>query len=184
MGRTIENKKEIVEDLKATLSESQLALVINYQGLSVAEITDLRRRLRPTGTVCKVTKNTLMGIAISGQDNWLAMEELLQGSSAFLLVKEDISGAIKAYQDFQKASKKTELRGGVMEGRLLKEADVKALGDLPSKEQLMAQIAGAINALATKVAVGINEVPSSLARGIQAYADKDGSAATETDAAA
>jgi large subunit ribosomal protein L10 len=184
MGRTIENKQEIVADLKATLSESQLALVINYQGLSVAEITDLRRRLRPTGTVCKVTKNTLMGIAISGQDNWLAMEELLQGSSAFLLVKEDISGAIKAYQDFQKASKKTELRGGVMEGRLLKEADVKALGDLPSKEQLMAQIAGAINALATKVAVGINEVPSSLARGIQAYADKDGSAATETDAAA
>lgn len=184
MGRTIENKQEIVADLKASLSESQLALVINYQGLSVAEITDLRRRLRPTGTVCKVTKNTLMGIAISGQDNWLAMEELLQGSSAFLLVKEDISGAIKAYQDFQKASKKTELRGGVMEGRLLKEADVKALGDLPSKEQLMAQIAGAINALATKVAVGINEVPASLARGIQAYADKDGSAATETDAAA
>lgn len=184
MGRTIENKQEIVADLKASLNESQLALVINYQGLSVAEITDLRRRLRPTGTVCKVTKNTLMGIAISGQDNWLAMEELLQGSSAFLLVKEDISGAIKAYQDFQKASKKTELRGGVMEGRLLKEADVKALGDLPSKEQLMAQIAGAINALATKVAVGINEVPSSLARGIQAYADKDSSAATETDAAA
>jgi len=184
MGRTIENKQEIVADLKARLSESQLALVINYQGLSVAEITDLRRRLRPTGTVCKVTKNTLMGIAISGQDNWLAMEELLQGSSAFLLVKEDISGAIKAYQDFQKASKKTELRGGVMEGRLLKEADVKALGDLPSKEQLMAQIAGAINALATKIAVGIDQVPASLARGIQAYADKDGSAATETDAAA
>jgi len=184
MGRTIENKQEIVADLKASLSESQLALVINYQGLSVAEITDLRRRLRPTGTVCKVTKNTLMGIAISGQDNWLAMEELLQGSSAFLLVKEDISGAIKAYQDFQKVSKKTELRGGVMEGRLLKEADVKALGDLPSKEQLMAQIAGAINALATKVAVGINEVPASLARGLQAYADKDGAAATETDTAA
>jgi len=94
-----------------------------------------------------------MGIAISGQDNWLAMEELLQGSSTFLLVKEDISGAIKAYQDFQKASKKTELRSGVMEGRLLKEADVKALGDLPSKEQLMAQIAGAINGVATKIAV-------------------------------
>jgi large subunit ribosomal protein L10 len=183
MGRTIENKREIVEDLKATLRESQLALVINYQGLSVAEITDLRRRLRPTGTVCKVTKNTLMGIAISGQDNWLAMEELLQGSSAFLLVKEDISGAIKAYQDFQKASKKTELRGGVMEGRLLKEADVKALGDLPSKEQLMAQIAGAINNLATKIAVGIDQVPASLARGIQAYVDKDGTA-IETDTAA
>jgi large subunit ribosomal protein L10 len=183
MGRTIENKHEIVAELKESLSQSQLALVIDYQGLTVAEITDLRRRLRPVGAECKVTKNTLMGIAIDGQDNWQPLEELLKGSSAFLLVKEDISGAIKAYQDFQKASKKTEMRGGVMEGRLLKEADVKALGDLPSKEQLIAQIAGAINALATKIAVGINEVPASLGRSLKAYSEKDG-AATETDTAA
>ena len=173
MGRTLENKKEIVADLKGTLSQSTLALVIDYQGLTVGEITDLRRRLRPSGTVCKVTKNTFMGLAIQEEEKWQPMSELLKGSSAFLLVKEDFSSAIKAYQEFQKATKKTELRGGVMEGRLLKDEDVKALGDLPSKEQLMAQIAGAINALATKVAVGIKEVPSSLARGIQAVADKD-----------
>jgi large subunit ribosomal protein L10 len=173
MGRTLENKKEIVADLKNSLSESTLALVIDYQGLTVAQITDLRQKLRPSGAVCKVTKNTLMGIAIDGDENWQPLSELLQGSSAFLLVKEDFSSAIKAYQEFQKVTKKTELRGGVMEGRLLKETDVKALGDLPSKEQLMAQIAGAINALATKVAVGINEVPSSLARALQAVADKD-----------
>ncbi len=173
MGRTIEDKKAIVADLKESLSESTLALVIEYQGLTVAEITDLRRRLRPSGTICKVAKNTLMGIAIEGQEKWQPMSELLKGTSAFLLVKEDFSGAIKAYQDFQKASKKTELRGGVMDGRLLKEPDVKVLGDLPSKEELMAQIAGAINALATKIAVGINEVPSSLARAMLAVADKD-----------
>lgn len=178
MSRTIEDKKEIVADLKVSLSESSLALVINYQGLTVAEITDLRRRLRPSGTVCKVAKNTLMGIAIEGDEKWQPLSELLKGSSAFLLVKEDFSSAIKAYQDFQKVTKKTELRGGVMEGRLLKEPDVKALGDLPSKEQLMGQIAGAINALATKIAVGINEVPGSLARALQAVAEaeKDGSA--------
>lgn len=182
MGRTVEDKQALVAEIKETLNETQLALVIEYQGLTVAEITDLRRRLRPTGTVCKVSKNKLMGIAIDGQDKWQPMTELLKGSSAFLLVKEDFSGAIKAYQDFQKASKKTELRGGVMEGRLLKEADVKALGDLPSKEQLMAQIAGALNALATKIAVGINEVPTSLGRGIKAHAEKDG--ASTDDAAA
>ena len=183
MGRTLENKQEIVADLKETLSQSQLAIVINYQGLSVAEIMDLRRRLRPSGTVCRVAKNTLMGIAIDGQDNWQPMTELLKGSSAFLLVKDDFSGAIKAYQDFQKASKKTELRGGVMEGRLLKEADVKALGDLPSKEQLIAQIAGAINALATKIAVGINEVPASLGRSIKAVSEQEqGSAESDTAA--
>ncbi|MDJ0615157.1 MAG: 50S ribosomal protein L10 [Calothrix sp. MO_192.B10] len=173
MGRTLENKKEIVADLKNTLSESTLALVIDYQGLTVGEISELRNKLRPSGTVCKVTKNTLMGIAIQDDENWQPMSEFLKGSSAFLLVKEDFSSAIKAYQAFQKATKKTELRGGVMDGQILKEADVKALGDLPSKEQLMAQMAGALNALATKIAVGINEVPSSLARALQAHADKE-----------
>ena len=108
---------------------------------------------------------------------------LLNGASAFLLVKEDFSSAIKAYQEFQKVTKKTELRGGVLEGRLLKEPDVKVLGDLPSKEQLIAQIAGAINSLATKIAVGINEVPGSLARALQAVADQEQSGgSTETAA--
>ncbi|HLO83759.1 MAG TPA: 50S ribosomal protein L10 [Nostocaceae cyanobacterium] len=179
MGRSPENKREIVADLKDKLSQSTLALVIDYQGLTVAEITDLRRRLRPTGTVCKVTKNTFMGIAIQDQEKWQPMSELLKGSSAFLLVKEDFSGAIKAYQDFQKASKKTELRGGVMEGRLLKEDDVKALGDLPSKEQLMAQIAGALNSVTAKIAIGVKEVPGSLARSIQAIADKEQGGSSE-----
>ncbi len=177
MGRTLEDKKAMVAELKKSLSEAQLAVVIDYQGLSVAEITDLRNRLLPKGATCKVTKNTLMQIAIEGNEQWEPLTEFLKGSSAFLLVKDDISGALKAYQEFQKASKKTELRGGVMEGRALKEADVKAIADLPSKEQLMAQIAGAINGVATKLAVGINQVPSSLARGIQAIADKDKEAA-------
>lgn len=177
MGRTFEDKKVMVEELKANLSNSQLAVVIDYKGLTVAEITDLRRRLLPTGTTCTVAKNTLMRIAIEGDENWQPMTEFLKGSSAFLLIKEDVGGALKAYQDFQKASKKTELRGGVMEGRALSNADVKAIADLPSKEQLMAQIAGAINGVATKLAVGINQVPASLARGIQAIADKEKDAA-------
>jgi large subunit ribosomal protein L10 len=173
MGRTLENKKEVVAELKEILSQSQLAVVIDYQGLSVAEITDLRRRLRPKGSVCKVTKNTLMRTAIEDDANWQPMKEFLKGSNAFMLVQEDISGAIKAYQDFQKATKKTELIGGVMEGRALNQDEIKAIGDLPSKEQLIAQIAGAINGVATKLAVSINEVPASLGRCIQAISDKD-----------
>ena len=180
MGKTLGNKKKIVADLRNTLSESTLAVVIDYQGLSVSEITNLRDKLRPSGAVCKVTKNTLMHIAIRDDENWQAMSKLLEGSSAFLLVKEDFSSAIKAYQNFQKTTKKTELRGGVMEGRLLQEADVSALGDLPSKEQLMAQLAGALNALTAKIAIGIKEVPSSLARGLQAYANKEKDEETES----
>ncbi len=174
MGRTLEDKKEIVAELKETLSQSQLAVVIDYKGLTVAEITDLRKRLRPKGAECKVTKNTLMRIAVQDDPNWQPMGEICKESSAFLLLKDDLGGALKAYQEFQKATKKTiAIRGGAMEGRLLTEADVKAIADLPSKEQLMAQIAGAINGVATKLAVGINEVPASLARALQAYADKD-----------
>ena len=177
MGKSLAVKNEIIADLKQTLSESQLAIVIDYKTLTVAEITDLRRRLRPKGSSCQVAKNTLMRIAVEGNETWQPMQELLTGTSAFLFVQEDIGGAIKAYQEFQKASKKTELRGGVMEGRVLREADVKALADLPSKEQLMAQIAGAINGVATKLAVGINQVPTSIARGLKAYAEKDGDSA-------
>jgi large subunit ribosomal protein L10 len=188
MGRTLEGKKEIVAELKALLNESQLALVIDYRGLSVAEITDLRTRLREKGTVCKVTKNTLMGIAIEDNETWQPMTKFLKESSAFLLVKEDISGAIKAYKAFQKDTKKTELRGGVMEGRALSEADLEAITNLPSKEELIARIAGAIqavptklavglNAVPTKLAVGVKEVPASLVRAIKAISEKDQDAA-------
>lgn len=181
MPRTLENKQAIVADLKQLLSESQMAVVIDYKGLSVAEITNLRRSLRESGAICKITKNTLMNRAVDGDENWQPMQELLKDSSAFLLLKDDLSGGIKAYKEFQKNTKKTELRGGVLEGKLLSEEDVKAIGDLPSKEELYAQIAGALNAVTSKIAVGIKEVPSSIARGLQAYTDKDNE--QESDAA-
>jgi large subunit ribosomal protein L10 len=188
MGRTLENKKEIVAELKESLSQSQLTVVIDYKGLSVAEITDLRRRLRPTGTECKVTKNTLMRIAVEGDEIWEPMSQFCKESSAFLFLKDDLAGAIKAYQDFQKATKKTAIRGGVMEGRALNEDEIKAVTELPTKEELMARLAGALNAIPTrlavgtkavptKLAVGIKEVPSSLVRAIKAVSEKDGESA-------
>ena len=177
MGRTRENKAEIIDSLKQNLSDAQMAFVIDYQGLSVAEITDLRNRLRPVGGSCKVTKNTLMGLAVEGDENWQPMKEFLSNSSAFLLVGEEVGAAVKAYKEFQKATKKTELKGGVMEGRALSKQEVEALGDLPSKEELYAQIAGSINALATKIAVGVKEIPTSVARGIKAISEKEDQAA-------
>ncbi|MEM9770640.1 MAG: 50S ribosomal protein L10 [Cyanobacteria bacterium P01_D01_bin.73] len=173
MGRTLEDKKAIVASLKESLSETTMAVVIDYKGLTVSEISELRVKLAESGGVCKVTKNTLMRIAVDGDDNWQPMTEFLKDSSAFLLLQGDIGAGIKAYQAFQKTAKKSELRGGVLEGRALSADEVKAIGDLPSKEQLIAQIAGGINAVTTKVAVGIKEVPNSLARALQAIADKD-----------
>ncbi|MEA5534455.1 50S ribosomal protein L10 [Crocosphaera sp. XPORK-15E] len=166
MGRNRENKAAVIADLKELLSDAQLAFVIDYQGLSVAEITDLRNRLRPTGSVCKVTKNTFMQQAVAENETWQPMTNFLKGSAAFVLVKDDVGSAVRAYQAFKKDTKKTEFRGGVMQGQALNEDQVKAIADLPSKEELMGQVAGAINSIATKLAVGIKEVPSSLGRGI------------------
>lgn len=172
MGKTLEDKKQVVEELKQSLSEAQLTMVIDYKGLTVAEITDLRNKLRPTGSNCTVAKNTLMRIAVDGNDTWQPMTKFLANSSAFIFIKEDIAGAFKAYQDFQKASKKTELRGGVMQGQALTEADIKAVTELPTKPELMARLAGALKAIPTKVAVGINAVPTKVAVGINAVPTK------------
>ncbi|NJL45448.1 MAG: 50S ribosomal protein L10 [Leptolyngbyaceae cyanobacterium SM2_3_12] len=167
MGRTLANKKELVVEIQELLSTAQLALVIDYKGLTVAEITNLRNRLRPKGAVCKIAKNTLMRIAVDGDENWQPITNFLQDSSAFVLVQEDLGGAIKEYQAFQKDTKKTVLRGGVMEGQALSEDQIKAITELPTKEELIARLAGAIKAMPTRVAVGINAVPTKLAVGIK-----------------
>jgi large subunit ribosomal protein L10 len=176
MGRTLASKQQIVEELKGLLSEAEMALVLDFKGLSVKEMTDLRTRLQAANGVCKVTKNTLMRRAIDGDSTWANLDPLLSGTNAFVLVKGDVGGAVKAVQAFQKESKKSETKGGLFEGKLLSKADIKAIGDLPSKEVLMAQIAGAINAVATKVAVGINEVPSGLARALKQVSEGEGQA--------
>ncbi len=173
MGRTLANKKQIVESLQENLSDTLMTVVIDFKGLTVAEITDLRNQLRPAGAQCKIAKNTLMRRAIQGDPKWESLADFLSDSSALLLIKDDLGAAVKAYQTFQKATKKTELRGAVMDGQPLSQADIKAIGDLPSLEVLIGQIAGAINAVTTKVAVGVNEVPASLARALQAHADSD-----------
>ncbi|MFO7630096.1 MAG: 50S ribosomal protein L10 [Prochlorococcaceae cyanobacterium] len=176
MGRTLENKQQIVEELKGLLGEAEMALVLDYKGLTIKEMSDLRTRLQAASGVCKVTKNTLMRLAIDGNSAWSNLDSLLTGTNAFVLVKGDVGGAVKAIQSFQKDTKKSELKGGLFEGQLLSQSDIKAIGDLPSKEVLMAQIAGAINAVATKLAVGINEVPSGLARALKQHADGEGKA--------
>lgn len=173
MGKSLKEKQVLVSEIKDLLKESQLTFVIDYQGLTVAEITDLRNRLRPAGAYCKIAKNTLMHIAVEGDETWQPMQSLLSGSSAFLFAGEDVASAVKAYKDFRKATKKTELRGGVMEGHTLTSAQVEAIGDLPTKDQLYGQIAGAINAVTAKIAIGINEVPGSLARAIKAVSEKE-----------
>ena len=171
MGRTLESKQQIVGELKELLADAELALVLDYKGLSIKEMSDLRNRLRDSNGVCKVTKNSLLRRAIDGDSAWANLDSLLTGTNAFVLVKGDVGAGVKAVQAFQTETKKSETKGGLFEGKLLSQDEIKAIADLPSKEQLMAQIAGAINAVATKVAVGINEVPSGMARALNQHAE-------------
>ncbi|WP_320663368.1 50S ribosomal protein L10 [Prochlorococcus sp. MIT 1223] len=171
MGRTLESKKEIVEELKVLLDDAEMALVLDYKGLSIKEISDLRTRLHETSGICKVTKNTLMRKAIDGKSAWSHLDSLLTGTNAFVLIKGDIGGAVKAVQNFQKETQKSQTKGGLFEGKLLSLDEIKAIASLPSKEVLMAQIAGALNGVTTKIAVGINEVPSGLARSLNQHSD-------------
>nr|AUG32345.1 50S ribosomal protein L10 [Paulinella longichromatophora] len=171
MGRTLENKQQIIDELKKLLDQSEMALVLDYQGLSIKEMSDLRTRLQASNGVCKVTKNTLMRRAIDGDSSWSDLESLLTGTNAFILVKGDVGGAVKALQAFQKDTKKSETKGGLFEGKLLSQPEIKAIGELPSKEILMGQIAGALNSVATQIAIGIKEVPSGLARALKQHAE-------------
>jgi large subunit ribosomal protein L10 len=173
MGKSLAEKQVQVAAIKDLIKDAQLIFVIEYKGLTVAEITDLRNRLRPAGAYCKIAKNTLMHKAVEGDENWQPIQSLLKGSSAFLIASDDVGAAVKAYQDFYKATKKTELRGGVMEGQALSKEQIEAIGNLPTKDQLYGQIAGSINAVTAKIAIGINEIPGSLARSIKAVSEKD-----------
>ena len=103
MGRTLENKQQIVSEIKSLLNDSEMAVVLDYKGLTIKEMSDLRSRLQTNNGICKVTKNSLMRKAIDGDSNWNDLESLLTGTNAFVLIKEDVGGAVKAIQSFQKS---------------------------------------------------------------------------------
>ena len=85
MGRTLENKKEIVAELKDLLSDTQSIFVIDYKGLTVGEISDLRNRIREKGGTCKIAKNTLIRIAVQDDENWQPVQEFLKDTTALPL---------------------------------------------------------------------------------------------------
>ena len=148
-----------------------MAVVLDFKGLTIKEMSDLRAKLRSNNGICKVTKNSLMRRAIDGQSNWTCLESLLTGTNAFVLIKDDVGSAVKAIQTFQKETNKSETKGALFEGKLLSESEIKDIANLPSKEVLMAKIAGALNAVTSKIAIGINEVPSGLARSLKQHSE-------------
>jgi large subunit ribosomal protein L10 len=164
-------KQETVAQLKRTFDETNVVVVTRNLGLSVAQSTSLRNRMREAGAAYKVTKNTLALIALEGT-RYAPLSELLTGPTA-LATSADPVAAAKAAVDFAKTNDRLEIVGGAMGETMLDVEGVKALAALPSLDELRARIVGLIQAPAAKIARTINEPGAQLARVIGAYAAKE-----------
>ncbi len=164
-------KRETVAALKQTFTETEVVVVTRNLGLTVAQSTDLRNRMRDAGAAYKVTKNRLALIALEGT-RYAPLSDLLTGPTA-LATSSDPVAAAKAAVDFAKTNDRLEIVGGAMGETLLNAEGVKALAALPSLDELRARIVGLIQAPASKIARTINEPGAMLARVIGAYAAKE-----------
>lgn len=160
-----------VEEIKNDLEDVTSVWVVDYRGLTVKDAQQLRRNIREAGASMKVYKNKLMRIAL--EDAGLpAMDDLLKGPSAFVFADDDPAAAAKAVKNFAKDNENLVIKGGLMEGQLVGVAEIEAIASLPSREELMAQIAAAINGVARGLATTINGVPSGLAQAIKQVAEQ------------
>ena len=164
-------KAQSIEDIKDVFASSGAVVVTHYLGLTVAEMSDLRGRLRAQGAKLKVVKNTLAQKALAGA-NGEAGDALFAGPVAIAYAPDPVSAA-KVTTDYAKGNDKFSVVGAVMGTTVLDQAGVGALATLPSLDQLRGRIIGLINAPATKVA-GVLQAPAGqLARVFNAYATKD-----------
>lgn len=163
--------QETLAVIKGELSNAGAVWVVDYCGLTVKEVQELRRSVREAGASMKVYKNTLVHIALEDAE-LPTLDDMLNGPSAFVFAGEDVAAAAKAVKNFAKGNDKLEIKGGLMEGKAVTAAEVEAIASLPSREELLAHIAAAINGVAKALAVCVNGVPQGLAQVTKAVADQ------------
>lgn len=151
-------KAQTILELSRTLKESQLTVICDYRGLSVAQLQQLRASLRPHGAQFSVAKNTLVGIA-ARRNGIEGLEEFLEGPTGVVLVDGDIVQAAKVLSDFARTSRILTVKGGLLGEAVISAADVEAVATLPSREELYGKV---VNLLASPMArtVGVLSGPS------------------------
>jgi large subunit ribosomal protein L10 len=163
-----EGKTALIESVQGLLETSEMIFTVPASAVTVTESQNLRRSM-PEGTHVKVVKNKLMARAVAGTE-YESATSMLSGANMWFFIEEDIGGTIKAYNTYLKDTGKKEthtILGGVMESMAYDQKGVEAIGKLPSKQDLYAQIAGSIKAVPTKVARVIKAPNSKLARAIK-----------------
>jgi large subunit ribosomal protein L10 len=164
-------KAQAVEDLKGIFSKAGVVVVGRYSGLTVADLTTLRGRLREAGAGLKVVKNRFAKIAIDGTPSEVG-SHMFTGPTAICFSADPVA-ATKIAVAYAKEKEKFVLIGGIMGAAVLSDTDVKALAELPSLDTLRGKIVGLIQAPATKVAGVLAAPAGQLARVLNAYATKD-----------
>ena len=168
-------KRELVTTLHDVFKNTGVAVVCHYTGLTVAQMTDYRRRVKEAGGTVKVAKNRLTKLAVKDTDA-ASIAGLLRGQVCIAFSKDPIAAA-KVAVKYAKENDKLVILGGAMGKTALNADSVKALATLPSLDELRGKLIGLLNAPATKIARTVKEPGSKLARVIQAKASKEGEAA-------
>src|SRR5437762_10355205 len=176
-------KVAVVNEVREKFAAAGAALLTEYRGLNVAAISQLRRQLREAGGEYKIYKNTLVRFA--ARDLGLEIDELLTGPTAIAFVQGDAAAVAKALRDYARTNQNLVVKGGLLGGRVLSAGDVQALADLPSRDVLLAQVAGAFQAPLATLAGLLQALPRNFAYGLKALIDQGGAggAAAPTDAA-
>ena len=165
------DKVAVVDQITAKLNDAQAVFITEYRGLTVAQLAGIRDALRPNDAEYVVYKNTLAKLAIrrAGLDS---LDEFLIGPTALTFVKGDVAGAAKALRDSAKTLPALVVKGGVLGESALTANDVTALADLPSRDELLASFAGALQAPLVKTAGLLQALPRNFAYGLSALIEK------------
>jgi len=168
-------KREFVTWLNGTFKESGSVVVAHYSGLSVAQMSEFRSRMRQSGGAVKVAKNRLAKIALQGTES-AAIADLFTGQTVIAYAADPVT-APKVAVEFAKAHDNLVILGGAMGATKLDSDGVKALASLPSLDELRAKLVGMISTPATRIAQIVNAPAGQLARVFGAYARKEDEAA-------
>ncbi len=175
MGLNLEQKQAVVAEVAAKLQSAQAVIVAEYRGLDVGRVTQLRTKARQSGMYLRVLKNSLARKAVKGTP----FEKLAEKMVGPLMygISADPVGCAKVLSDFAKEHELFVTRGGAMPNVVMSDKDIKALAQLPSRDELLAKLAGTLQAPIVKLVRTMNEVPGKFVRTLAAYEAKQQAAA-------
>lgn len=155
--KSINRKIQEVEELSEKIKKAKVVLLTDYKGINVADVTALRAKLRKTDTEYKVIKNNITRRALQSC-KIEGLEDQLEGTTAVILGYEDYLEPLKAIYEYSKKNEFYKIKGGIIEGKVVPVEELVTLAKLPSRETLIAQLAGALLGNISKLAVALDQV--------------------------